>query len=185
MVKPIRIALAALLLTVLAAGSARADATYHLALQGIDQRTYPPCRLVDQAPPCNQTVLLPWTGTLDIVTFASADGVYSDDEVLAFDFLTNAGISLSLTSLPGGSVTVADGRVSSLEFLSFLDNPGDDVFFRGLVATYSRSFDAPHLGIDFAIGQLTAVPEPGTATLTLLALACIGAAVARSRRATS
>jgi len=181
MIKPIRIALAALSLTVVAAGGARADTTYLMTLQGTDQRYYPPCRLPgDPTTPCNETVDLPWTGTLDIVIDSSADGVYSDGDVLAFDFLTNVG-SLALPSLPGGSVTVAGGRITSVDFPLFPGGDGD-YSFGGLHAAYSRNFDAPHTGSDFALGLLTAVPEPGATSLMILALACVGAAAMHSRR---
>jgi len=183
MVKPIRIALAALFLTFAAAGSARADATYQLTLQGTDQRYYPPCRVPgDPTPPCNETVDLPWTGTLDIVIDTSADGVYSGTDVLSFDFRTSAG-SLVLPYFPGNGVTVASGRVTSVD-LPFFPGGDGDYWFGGLNATYSRNVDAPHTGADFATGQLTAVPEPGAASLMILALACIGAFATRSRRAT-
>lgn len=183
MVKPIRVVLAALFLTVAAAGSARAEATYLLSLQGTDQHYYPPCRLPGEPTrPCDVTVDLSWTGTLDIVIDASADGVYADADVLSFDFRTSAG-SLVLPYFPGGgSVTVAGGRVTSVDLLYL---PGEEVGywgFGGLEATYSRYFDSPHVGADFATGRLTAVSEPGTTTLMILALACIGAVTTRSRR---
>ena len=180
MIKAIRIALAVLSLSFAAAGSARADTTYLLTLQGTDQRYYPPCRVPGQLPPCDTTVELPWTGTLDIVIDSGADGVYSGDDVLSFDFHTSAG-SLTLPYWPG-SLTVAGGRVTSVDLTAF---PGDDgdYDFRGLHATYSRNFDAPHTGADFATGLLTAVPEPGSATLIACALAFGCAAAARSRRA--
>ena len=183
MIKPIRIALAALSLTLAAAGGARADTTYLMTLQGTDQRYYPPCRVPGEPTSlCNVTVELPWTGTLDIVIDSSADGVYSDGDVLAFDFLTNVG-SLTLPYLPGGSVTVAGGRITSVDFPSFPGGDGD-YWFNGLHAAYSRNFDAPHTGSDFALGLLTAVPEPAPMTLMALALACAWAA-GRSRRTRS
>jgi hypothetical protein len=182
MIKPIRIALAALSLTVVAAGSARADTTYLMTLQGTDQRYYPPCRLIGQPPPCDTIVDLAWTGTLGVVIDSSADGVYSDTDVRSFDFRTNIG-SLTLPYSPG-SITIADGRITSVDFGPFPGGDGD-YDFAGLHATYSRNFDAPHTGSDFATGLLTAVPEPGAASLMILALACIGAAFTRSRRAIS
>lgn len=181
MIPSIRVTLAATLLSLAAVGSARADATYHLDLQGIDQRYYPPCRVPgDPVTPCNETVDLAWTGTVDIVLDSNADGVYSDGDVLSFDVRTNVG-NLVLSYFPGDSVTVAGGRVTSVDFPVF---PGDtgDWWFGGLDASYSRDFDAPHTGSDFALGHLTAVPEPGAATLMILALACIGAVATRSRR---
>lgn len=181
MAKPIRIAFTALSLTMMLAGSAFADTTYQMTLQGSDQRYYPPCRVPGEpTPPCNEIVDLPWTGTLSIVVDSSADGVYSDADVTSFDFRTNIG-SLTLPFAPG-SVTVAGGRITSVNLGSY---PGDDgdYFFGGLQASYSRDFDAPHLGSDFATGVLTAVPEPAPVTLMMLALACAWAA--RSRRARS
>jgi len=181
MIPSIRFALAVLVLSLAAVGGARADATYHLALQGTDQRYYPPCRTPAPVPgPCNETVDLAWTGTVDIVIDSGADGVYSDGDVLSFDVRTNLG-NLVLPYFPGNSVTVAGGRITSVDFPRF---PGDtgDWWFGGLDASYSRDFDAPHTGSDFALGHLTAVPEPGVATLMILALACIGAIATRSRR---
>jgi len=180
MIQPIRLALAALSLTFAAAGSARADTTYLLTLQGIDQRYYPPCRLVDQPPPCDETVDLDWRGTLDVVIDSSADGVFSDADVLSFDFHTSAG-SLVLPFMPG-SVTVDGGRITSVDMVTF---PGDDgdYTFQGLRAYYGRDFDAPHQGSDFAVGLLTAVPEPAPDALLALALACAWGVGARGRRA--
>jgi hypothetical protein len=151
-------------------------------LQGTDQRYYPPCRLPG-APttPCDQTVDLAWTGTVDIVIDSGADGVYSGGDVLSFDVRTNLG-NLVLPYFPGNGVTVSGGRVTSVDFPQFPGDAGDWWFGGGLHASYSRDFDAPHTGADFALGQLTAVPEPGVTTLMILALACIGAVATRSRR---
>lgn len=184
MAKPIRIAFAALFLLVAAAGGARADTTYQLTLQGTDQHYYPPCRLPGEPTrPCNETVDLPWTGRLDIAIDSGADGVYAGSDVLSFDFRTSVG-SLVLPYFPGSSVTVAGGRVTAVDLPFFPEGEGGFWWFGGLDVTYSRDFDAPHIGADFASGRLTAVAEPGAATLMILALACIGAIATRSRRTT-
>jgi hypothetical protein len=179
MPKPLRVALAATSFMLAAASSARADASYLLGLQGVDQRHYPVCRLPDQAPPCDTTVDLPWSGKLEITVDSGADGVYSDSDVLAFDFRTSAG-SLVLPFMPG-SVTVDGGHVTSVDMFTF---PADDGFytFSGLRASYSRDFDAGHLVTDSASGVLASIPEPGAATLIIFALACAWAGSARSRR---
>ena len=178
---PISIGLATLSLMFAAAGSARADASYLLTLQGTDQRYYPPCRIPGQAPPCDVTVELPWTGTLRIVVDSNADGVFADADVLSFSFQTNLG-SLVLPFMPTGSVTVSDGRVSSVDFNGAYPAGDGDYFFLGLQAHYDRNFDAPHTGADSAVGELTAVPEPGAAAVMLVALALAGAGAARLRR---
>jgi len=178
MIQSIRLALTVLSLTLAAAGSARADTTYLLTLQGTDQRYYPPCRLIGQPPPCDETVDLDWRGTLDVVIDSSADGVFSDADVLSFDFHTNVG-SLVLPFVPG-SVTVSGGRITSVDTATFPGDDGDYTFI-GLRAWYDRDFDTAHLGADFASGQLTAVPEP--AAWLMMALAGMAALAARSRRA--
>ena len=179
-----RVALAAASLLLVAAGSARADTSYLLGIQGTDQRYYPVCRLPGQAPPCDTTVLLPWTGTLDIVIDSSADGVYTGTDVLAFDFRTSAG-SLSLQPLDDfGSVTIVGGQVSAVSFSWPPFDPNGDFAVDGLHVTFDREFDSPHEGSDVASGVLAPVPEPAGASLMALALAGTWLAM-RSKRSSS
>jgi len=175
------LALAALVTALAPVRSAHANATYLLTLQGIDQRNYPPCRIPGQAPPCDVTVDLPWTGLLSIVVDANGDGVFSDQQVLSFSLQASVG-SLSLPFMPG-SVTVVDGRVTSVDF-SAPYPLGDSVWehYIGLNAYFQDDFDAPHEVTDFASGVLTAVPEPASASLMLLALSWAAATAARRRR---
>ena len=174
------IVLAAAVIGLLATDIARADATYRFSLQGTDQHYYPPCRLPGQPPPCNTIVDRPWTGSLNIVLGTSADGIFSDTDVLSFDFQTNLG-RLTSPLMPSGSVTVSDGMLTSIDFNERVPaEDGGDYFFIGMHADYYRNIDGPHNGSDFAFGQLTAVPEPAIARMMLLALACAAGAGALS-----
>jgi hypothetical protein len=173
----------AVLVTALApVGSAQANATYLLTLQGTDQRNYPPCRIPDQAPPCDVTADLPWTGLLSIVVDSNGDGVFSDQQVLSFSLQASVG-SLSLPFMPG-SVTVVDGRVTSVDFIA--PYPLGDYFvwehYIGLNAYFQDAYDGPHEVTDFASGLLTAVPEPASASPMLLALAWAATTAARRLR---
>lgn len=175
------LALAGLLTALAPVGSAHAAATYLLTLQGTDQRDYPPCRIPDQAPPCDVTVDLPWTGLLSIVVDSNGDGVFTDQQVLSFSLQATVG-SLSLPFVPG-SVTVVDGRVTSVDF-SAPYPLGDAAWehYIGLNVFYQDIFDGGHQVTDFATGELTAVPEPASALMMLFALACAGAAGSRRGR---
>jgi hypothetical protein len=166
----VALALGALSAALVPASQARADTTYRLVVNGIDEHTYPPCRIV--FPHCDETLDLPWNGLLTIVIDTNADGTFGD-EVTSFSFAVDPG-RLLLPYSPGG-VTVSDGRVTSVDILFYPDGDGF-VHFDGLHVVYQNNFDAGHLGADFASGTLTAVPEPGGAALLLWALACAGAA---------
>lgn len=183
MLKPIGFALAVIWLA-LAAGSARADTTYVLALHGTDQRNYPICRVPNSPGPCDETVYLPWSGKLEVTIDSSADGFYVDADVLLFDFQSTTG-SLVMPGVPG-SVTVAGGQVTSVDIGNFpgADN-GGSYDFNGLNVSFTRDFDPGHEVTDFASGMLSTVPEPGEGALLLLALVCGWAAATRSRRAAS
>jgi len=176
------LALAVLVTALAPVGSAQANATYLLTLQGTDQRNYPPCRIPDQAPPCDVTVDLPWTGLLSIVVDSNGDGVFSDQQVLSFSLQASVG-SLSLPFVPG-SVTVVDGRVTSVDFNAPYPMGDYSIWehYIGLNAYFQDDYDAPHEMTDFASGSLTAVPEPASASLMLLALAWAAATTARRLR---
>jgi hypothetical protein len=174
--KSIALGLAALLTALAPVGSARADATYLLTLSGTDEHTYPPCRLV--FPHCGETVDLPWNGLLTIVIDSNADGTFGESDVTSFSFAVDPG-RLVLPFSPG-SITVSDGRVTSVDIFNYPTGDFQFLHFAGLSVSYFSFFDTGHFGADFATGTLTAVPEPGGAALALCALACAGAA--RSRR---
>ena len=182
MTKPPRVALAAMTLLFAAAGSARADASFLLGIQGTDERYYPVCRVPDQLPPCNTTVYLPWNGTLHILLDSSADGVYTGTDVLAFDFSTSTG-NLSLQSLDEfDSVTIAGGQVSAISFGSVPEDSGTFSVV-GLQAGFERDYDILHEGSDVAWGVLSPVPEPGGASLIAWALAGVWLAIRKRRGA--
>lgn len=175
------LALAGLLSALAPIGSAHADATYLLSLKGTDQRNYPPCRIPDQAPPCDVTVELPWTGSLSIVVDSSGDGVFTDQQVLSFTLQATVG-SLSLPFVPG-SVTVVDGRVTSVDFSApYPLGEATWEHYIGLNVIYQDTFDGGREVTDFATGTLTAVPEPASASLVLVALACASMAASRRSR---
>ena len=182
MTQPLRAALAAMSLLFAAVGGARADTSYLLGIQGgVDERYYPVCRTIDQTPPCNTTVELPWNGTLSIVLDSGADGVYTGNDVLAFDFLTSAG-NLRLQSLDFGSVTILDGQVSELSLGTPPDDPAGVFDSVGLHVSFYRAYDAEHQGSDLAFGDLAPVPEPAGAPMIATALACACAWMATRRR---
>ena len=172
------LALAGLLTALAPVGSAHADATYLLSLTGTDQRNYPPCRIPGQAPPCDTTVELPWTGSLRIVVDSNGDGVFTDQQVLSFTLQASVG-SLSLPFVPG-SVTVVDGRVTSVDF-SAPYPLGDAIWehYIGLNVFYQDTFDGGHEVTDFATGTLTAVHERASVALMLVGVACAGMAASR------
>jgi len=180
MIKPISGALVAASLMFAAAGSAHADATYLLDLHGTDERDYPICRVPDPKGPCDTTIYQAWTGRLKIVIDSSADGVFGDTDVTLFDLDTNT-VRMDLPYTPG-SVTVEDGRVTSVDIGGGFPNGNGFWHASGLVVDYYDDYDGGHEMTEYATGQLVPVPEPGSASLMLSALALAALAAGRSRR---
>lgn len=162
-------------------GSAFAEATYELALQGTVDH-FPDCwedlPLCESGPPPH--TILAWTGRVTLDVASSGDGIFSDPALLSFDFDANVGDF----SVPGdtpppsplhlypffGSVTIADGRVTSIDanyyFAPFWDI---SLNFSGLSVAYTQP-PMHHFGPTTGVGFLTMVPEPAPWRLLLCGL---------------
>jgi hypothetical protein len=160
------------------AAPAFAQSTYRLAVTG----------QVDHTVDCWETVPLcsgpphvytPWSGTVTIVVDSAADGTYSgaDFESLAFAADIGGFAIVPDDVDPSFQVTIAGGRVSSLDAFVFIATPHDTTAFddfHGLDAGFSGS-GGTHYGGTVATGTLSAVPEPAAAALLLGGLAALAA----------
>ena len=190
------IALVAALSGACGCGNALANATYRLELTGqavhrVDCWEDP--HVCDPAyPPPPEEVTYPWTGVVDLTVASSGDGTFAAPDLLAVDFVSN----LASFSVPGdfppppgyplwpfdGSVTILDGKVTSLdgsEYPDIFGYPELFVAFSGLTAHF-QSPAGHHTGSTDATGSLVMVAEPPTWLLLLSALLPLLAPRARS-----
>lgn len=166
----------------LGCGSAFADATYELALEGTVEHVLDCWEDLPHCMPGPPTVVIsPWTGHVTLDVASSGDGTFQDPAVLSFAFVANVGGF----SVPGdeppppatprlypffGSVTIADGRVASID-ANYYFAPFWDIFldFTGLSVVYTQP-PTHHIGPTTAVGVLTPVPEPAAWGLLLCGL---------------
>ena len=160
------------------AGPTLAQTSYELGLAG----------QVDHTVDCWETIPLcsgpphiytPWIGTVTLVVDSSADGIYRGSDLESLTFAANVG-SFAVTpgaDDPAFSVTIAGGRVSSLDVVTVVQTPRDTsafVYFTGLRADYDAA-GVTHYGQTIATGTLATIPEPWTAAMLLAGIAAFGA----------
>jgi hypothetical protein len=190
------IALLAALSGACGCGEALASTTYRLGLSGsaVHQlNCWEVPHVCDPAfPPPPTEVIYPWLGFVDLTVASSGDGTFAAPDLLAVDFVSNvASFSVpdGFPPPPGyplwpfdGSVTIVDGKVTSLdgsEYPDIFGYPELFVSFSGLTA----HFHAPaghHTGSTDASGNLVMVAEPPTWLLLLAAMSLLPALRARS-----
>ena len=130
-------------------------------------------------------VYTPWVGTVTIVVDSTADGTYQGPDLESLTFAANIG-SFAVTpdaDDPAFSVTIVDGRVSSLDVIALVETPRDTsafTYFGGMDADYDDT-GGTHYGATVATGTLAPIPEPGTAAMLLAGLVAFGAS-RRSRQ---
>lgn len=158
--------------------SAFAEATYELSLNGTIVHS-PDCW--ENLPACEfgppPDVIWAWTGHVTLDVDSSGDGTFSDPDLMSFALDANLG-GFSVPNDPAppppfrlypfyGTVTIADGKVASIDASYFFESlPDISVHFSGLSVGYTQP-PLHHYGPTTAVGSLTMVPEPATWRLLL------------------
>jgi hypothetical protein len=177
-------------------GTAAAEATFHLPVQGSGTHwwNYWECPNAPDPDTCAfgpdpYITDIDWFGSIDITTSDDHDGVYTGSDLLFAmssnwaSFITD-GYGSGLYGF-GMSVTLEDGRVTDIsgygnpQFPSF--EPYITVSFSGLTASFTLE-GCHHCGTYHATADLAPIPEPATWLLTLASLALIASRTTRRPR---
>lgn len=180
-------------LAMISAG-AQASSTFNLEIRGAGEYGE-----YGMTPQPNGDPLWPvyWYGSLTVETSSRADGVYTGADLLSIDyssnygntFLFHAGDGLTTEDTdmgqqtygmePGASVTIAGGRIVSVDFHYQAEWPGmgsfDGLQSTGSAITMGGQFQwNPHYTDAELSGTVTNVPEPAGAVLLLAGLLVTG-----------
>jgi hypothetical protein len=146
-----------------------------------------------------------WFGSLTIETSSRGDGIYTGADLLSINYRSNYGDTfvfhagdgettedtmmgaLTYGMEPAASVTIAGGRIVSVDFHYLAEWPGIGIT-DGLVASGSNIamggqfiYD-PHYADAELSGTVSEVPEPAAAALLMAALAAVFTGLTQSAR---
>ena len=174
---------APLLVLACAAGLARADETYVLQLSGRGTHRFDAWECPMQVCTIGGTSFS-WEGTVVVVVSSDASGTFAPPDFVSMTLDWTAPYVFAFPRavsgiFPAPTVTVVDGRVTSIDVLWQNGTP-ETLSFSGLSVFFNKP-PTHHSGPTSASAFLTQVPEPQTGVLLAIGLAGLLIASARGQ----